>query len=76
MNYLPSHVQIETVNRYCDARCPMCTIKFVPDWSPDTEDNESFKGVSRKAEVMTLDTFKAIASKFFKDVNLGKHTRC
>ena len=36
MIYVPTHVQIETVNRFCDARCPMCTIKFVPDFAKNT----------------------------------------
>jgi radical SAM protein with 4Fe4S-binding SPASM domain len=47
----------------------MCTIKFVPDWSSDAEDNQSFKGISRKAEVMSLETFKAIALKFKPYIN-------
>lgn len=64
MRYIPTHVQIETVNRFCDARCPMCTIKFVPDWEKTSVDEFSFRGVSRPAEIMTLDTFKAIAEKF------------
>jgi MoaA/NifB/PqqE/SkfB family radical SAM enzyme len=64
MKYIPSHLQIEPVNRFCDARCPMCTIKFVPDWEKDVNDELSFKGVGRKAEIMSLDTFKAIVSKF------------
>ena len=64
MLYIPHHVQIETVNRYCNARCPMCTIKFVPDFTKDAEDPLSYKGVSRKAEFMTLETFKKIAIKF------------
>jgi len=64
MTYIPSHVQIETVNRYCDARCPMCTIKFVPDWPKNAVDELSFKGQARPAEIMNLDTFKTILSKF------------
>ena len=64
MKYIPSHLQIEPVNRFCDARCPMCTIKFVPDSKKDADDNMSFRGISRKPEVMSLETFQAIASKF------------
>lgn len=64
MRYVPSHLQIETVNRYCNARCPMCSIKFVPDWKPNAEDEQSYKGVTRKAEIMSLETFKIIATKF------------
>jgi len=64
MLYIPHHIQIETVNRYCNARCPMCTIKFVPDFTKNAEDPLSHKGVSRPAEFMTLETFKKIAIKF------------
>ena len=64
MIYIPSHVQIETVNRFCDARCPMCTIKFVPDFKKDTKDNFSNNGMARPAEIMSLETFKAITIKF------------
>lgn len=64
MLYFPSHIQIETVNRYCNARCPMCSIKFVPDTKADEEDNESYSGIVRRPEIMTLETFKIIASKF------------
>lgn len=64
MKYIPTHIQIETVNRYCNARCPMCTIKFVPDWDEDAEDDLSFKGISRPAEFMSLESFKTIAIKF------------
>ena len=38
MIFIPTHVQIETVNRFCDARCPMCTIKFVPDFAKNAPD--------------------------------------
>ena len=41
MIYIPSHVQIEPVNRFCDARCPMCTIKFVPDFIKKAKDGLS-----------------------------------
>ena len=64
MTYVPSHVQIETVNRFCDARCPMCTIKFVPEHKKITKDEFSNNGMSRAAEIMTLETFKAIVIKF------------
>ena len=64
MIYIPSHVQIETVNRFCDARCPMCTIKFVPDFKKDTKDKFSNDGMARPAEIMSFETFKIIASKF------------
>ena len=64
MIYVPSHVQIETVNRFCDARCPMCTIKFVPDFKKDTKDEFSNNGMARPAEIMSLETFKTISSKF------------
>jgi len=64
MIYVPSHVQIETVNRFCDARCPMCTIKFVPDFKKDVKDEFSNNGKARPAEIMSLETFKSISSKF------------
>ena len=64
MNFLPTVVNIETVNRYCDARCPMCTIKFVPENDQVTVDENSYKGVSRKAEIMTLDNFEKVARRF------------
>ena len=64
MIYVPTHVQIETVNRFCDARCPMCTIKFVPDFAKNTPDELSNNGMARPAEIMSLDTFKSIAIKF------------
>ena len=64
MNYIPTHVQIETVNRFCDARCPMCTIKFVPDFAKDAPDELSNNGKTRPAEIMTIDRFKEIAIKF------------
>ena len=64
MNYIPTHVQIETVNRFCDARCPMCTIKFVPDFAKDAPDDLSNNGITRAAEIMTVDRFKEIAIKF------------
>ena len=64
MIYVPSHVQIETVNRFCDARCPMCTIKFVPDFKKNAKDEFSNNGMARPAEIMSLETFKTISSKF------------
>jgi len=66
MNYLPTVVNIETVNRFCDARCPMCTIKFLPDFKQEASDEFSFKGIARKAGIMTEDNFKNIISKFEK----------
>jgi len=42
----------------------MCTIKFVPDWPKISVDELSYKGQSRTAEIMSLDTFKKILSKF------------
>ena len=64
MTYVPTHVQIETVNRFCDARCPMCTIKFVPDHAKDAPDDLSNNGVARPAEIMSFERFKNITIKF------------
>ncbi len=64
MIYIPSHLQIEPVNRFCDARCPMCTIKFVPEFNKNVEDELSNNGIARPSEIMTLKNFKIIASKF------------
>ena len=64
MTYIPTHVQIETVNRFCDARCPMCTIKFVPDFAKDAPDELSNTGQARPAEIMNFETFKSITIKF------------
>ena len=64
MNYIPTHIQVETVNRFCDARCPMCTIKFVPDHAKDAPDEFSNNGQARPAEIMSLETFKKITIKF------------
>ncbi len=64
MNYLPTVINIETVNRYCNARCPMCTIKFSPEYSNVSKDEFSHNGILRKAEIMTLDNFKIIIDKF------------
>ena len=64
MVFIPTHIQIEPVNRFCDARCPMCTIKFVPDFTKDAKDELSNNGKARPAEVMSLKTFETIASKF------------
>jgi radical SAM protein with 4Fe4S-binding SPASM domain len=69
MTYFPSHVQIETVNRYCDARCPMCTIKFVPDFEKNAPDDLSYHGRARKAEIMSLETFQVITQKFKEHVD-------
>ena len=60
MIYVPSHVQIETVNRFCDARCPMCTIKFVPDFKKGAKDEFSNNGIARPAEIMSLETLRSI----------------
>ena len=64
MKYFPTVVNIETVNRYCDARCPMCTIKFAPEFKNDSKDENSHTGYSRVAEIMTLEKYKNIASRF------------
>lgn len=42
--YIPTHLQIEPVNGYCNARCIMCTIE---DWKrkPKIMDNETFKRI-------------------------------
>ena len=62
--FIPSHIQIETVNRMCNARCTMCPIKFVPDWEVEAKDELSYNGVSRRPQIMTLENFKTIAAKF------------
>ena len=64
MNFIPTVVNIETVNRFCDARCPMCTIKFLPDFKPEAADEFSYKGIARKAEVMSEENFRKITKKF------------
>jgi MoaA/NifB/PqqE/SkfB family radical SAM enzyme len=53
MSYFPSHLQIETVNKLCNARCAMCTI-FTNN---------------RAAEIMSLEKFMKIIDKFepYKD---------
>lgn len=73
MKYIPSLVQIETVNRHCNARCPMCTIKFIPDTKAATGDEQSYSGKARKPEIMTLETFKVIADKCKNFVNNIKY---
>ncbi len=45
---IPKHVQIETINGVCSARCVMCTIE---DWT-------------RKIEIMTNENFEKILRKF------------
>ncbi|MDR3156973.1 MAG: radical SAM protein [Lactobacillales bacterium] len=52
--YSPKHLQIETVNKLCNAKCAMCTI---------------FTN-KRKAKIMNLETFKKIIDKFvpYKEV--------
>lgn len=69
VKYIPSHLNIETVNRMCNARCPMCPIKFIPEFSIDSIDEESHTGFSRLAEIMPLERFKEIIDKFveYKD---------
>jgi MoaA/NifB/PqqE/SkfB family radical SAM enzyme len=49
----PTHLQIETVNKYCNAKCMMCVVH----------------NNSRKAEIMSLNTFKEIIKKIlpYKD---------
>lgn len=64
MRYFPTHLQIETVNRICNARCPMCSIQFIPDFGSTTPDKDSYLGVAREPGVMSLEAFKVIASKF------------
>lgn len=64
--FIPSHLQIETVNRQCNARCPMCTIQFVPDFEAIPEDLESHTGRARPAEIMPLERFKKIIDKMKK----------
>ena len=66
MRFLPTVVDIETVNRFCDARCPMCTIKFLPDFKNKTEEEFSHKGFARKAEILKDEIFEKIADKFKK----------
>jgi len=66
MYFLPTVVNIETVNRFCDARCPMCTIKFLPDFKNKTTDDSSFRGFARKADIMKQEIFEKIAFKFKK----------
>jgi len=69
MRFLPTVVNIETVNRFCDARCPMCTIKFLPDFKNTASDDQSYRGIARKAEIMKQETFNKIISKFKNHVN-------
>ena len=64
MRFYPSKVDIETVNRFCNARCPMCTIKFVPDFAKLEPDELSYNGISRREEIKSLNTFIKIADKF------------
>lgn len=65
-NFIPSHLQIETVNRQCNARCPMCTIQFVPDYEAIPEDHESHTGWARPAEIMPLARFEKIIDRMKK----------
>ena len=48
MKYYPKHLQIETVNKYCNARCPMCTIFDSP----------------REPRIMSLEEFRFILKRF------------
>lgn len=48
MKYYPKHLQIETVNKFCNARCPMCTI---------------FSS-SREPRIMSLEEFCFILKRF------------
>ena len=48
MIYRPKHLQIETVNKLCNAKCDMCTI-FID---------------KRNAEIMSLEKFKQIIDRF------------
>jgi hypothetical protein len=68
-NFIPSHLQIETVNRLCNARCPMCPIQFVPDYDAIPEDLESHTGLARPAEIMPLERFERIIDKMKKYTN-------
>ena len=62
--FFPSHLQIETVNRICNARCTMCTIDFIPDKSKVVEDENSHTGFSREAGMMPLNRYQQIIDKF------------
>lgn len=64
MRFFPSHLQIETVNRICNARCTMCTINFIPDTSANVLDPNSHTGYARGAEIMSFDKYKSILDKF------------
>ena len=64
MKFFPSHLQIETVNRICNARCTMCTINFIPDTSAKVLDSNSHTGYARDAEIMSFDKYKSILDKF------------
>ena len=48
MKYYPKHLQIETVNKYCNAKCPMCTI---------------FDS-TRDPRIMSLEEFRFILKRF------------
>lgn len=60
---IPIHVQIETVNRLCDARCPMCTIRFKPEFDDGSYTDLSYNNTVRPAGFLKLDDFKVIAEK-------------
>jgi len=64
MRFFPSHLQIETVNRICNARCTMCTIDFIPETSKQLPDPNSHNGYARDAEIMPLERYIKIIDKF------------
>lgn len=61
--YIPKHVQIETVNRLCNARCPMCTIRFKPEFGDDAYTDLSYDNVVRPAGFLSLEKFELIVDK-------------
>ncbi|MCP9812660.1 radical SAM protein, partial [Synechococcus lacustris] len=64
MRFFPSHLQIETVNRICNARCTMCTIDFIPDTTKRFADPNSHNGYAREAEIMPYERYVKILDKF------------
>ena len=58
--FFPSHLQIETVNRICNARCTMCTINFIPENDKLVADENSYTGVSHEAEIMPPADFNKL----------------
>ncbi|EDP61555.1 Predicted Fe-S oxidoreductase [alpha proteobacterium BAL199] len=71
--YIPSHVQIETVNRLCNARCPMCTIRFKPEFGDDAYTDLSYDNTVRPAGFMSLEKFKLIVEKLQPHVESIKY---